>query len=163
MDTLATLQCIGPDSPALAAMDDFLAGSPITVHPDLPVADAREIMQRMGVNALIVTSDDDDVSCPAVLGVVTLARLGRPGRRHVARAAPLRVRDVMTGRDELPVVHAQSLRSLTVRELHERFQGTGLTHLLIVDSPCPDTLVTRGLVSRTVVGGLVGHGHEGRA
>jgi hypothetical protein len=57
----------------------------------------------------------------------------------------------MTAWDELPLINYESLLSLTEDDLHEIFQGAGLTHFLIVESHDHNSVITRGLISRAAV------------
>ncbi len=57
----------------------------------------------------------------------------------------------MTPSDELPVVKYELLQSLTARDLYEMFQGTGSTHLLVVEDHGNESTVARGLVSRVAL------------
>lgn len=62
--------------------------------------------------------------------------------------SPLRVADVMTPWNELPVVNYESLQTLTASDVYEMFQGTGLTHLLVIENHGNESAVARGLLSR---------------
>jgi len=66
-------------------------------------------------------------------------------RKHVA------VGDIVTSWDELSLVKYDSLQTLTARDLYEMFQGTGLTHLLVVEAHGDDSAVARGLLSRATL------------
>jgi hypothetical protein len=57
----------------------------------------------------------------------------------------------MTPWNELPLVQYESLQSLTAYDLFEMFQGTGLTHLLVVETHGDESALARGLVSRATL------------
>jgi CBS domain-containing protein len=140
---------------AIHALTDFELDFPITVDIGASVDDALADMDRLGIHALLVVS-----SCapadqnPAVVGLVTTYVIERA--RHKGQLAGMSVGDVMTPWDHLSFVNYDSLRSLTANDVHEMFQGTGLTHLLVVESPCNDTLMVRGVLSRATVARRLG-------
>jgi hypothetical protein len=57
----------------------------------------------------------------------------------------------MTPRNELSLVNYESLQTLTALDLYEMFQGTGLTHLLVVEMHGDDSAIARGLLSRAAL------------
>lgn len=59
--------------------------------------------------------------------------------------------DVMTSSADWPAVSYESLQSLNVSDLYERFQGSGLTHLLVIETLGVGLAVARGLVSRAAL------------
>jgi CBS domain-containing protein len=61
------------------------------------------------------------------------------------------VGDVMTPWNELPLIKYESLQSLTASDLYEMFQGTGLTHLLVIEAHDDGSAVARGLLSRSAL------------
>lgn len=142
-----------PDDSAFCALSDFRFDYPITVTPTSSMDDALAQMNRYGIHALLVIGDDVDELEHLVVGLITQYDIERrnphryPGsstRTHNA----LRVSDVMTPWNELSLVHYDSLTDLTVADLFERFQGTGLTHLLVIEMRIDDSAVARGLISR---------------
>jgi hypothetical protein len=54
----------------------------------------------------------------------------------------------MTPWDELAVVNYRSLQYLNVSEVYQMFQGSGLTHVVVVETHDDDSVVARGLISR---------------
>jgi CBS domain-containing protein len=143
-----------PDDPAYRAVIDFRFDAPITVPADYPVEAALADMHRLRVHALLVTREEPDSSEPHFVGLVTQHELVQP---HALQAgvpsAPdgsghTCVADVMTPVEELSVARYASLRDLTVLDVHEMFQGTGLSHLVVVDADGSDFGVARGLISR---------------
>jgi hypothetical protein len=141
---------LDPDDRALAAITDFMHEYQVTVRPDLPIHDALIARICAGVHALVVTQEVSESSEQLVLGLITSqATQAVMRKRH--QQTDMLVRDVMTPWSELPLIHYESLRSLTANDLYERFQGTGLTHFLIVESDAHDLTIARGLVSRAAV------------
>jgi CBS domain-containing protein len=142
-----------PDDSAFCALTDFRFDYPITVGPDSSTDDALAEMNRFGVHALLVIRDDVDDMEHLVVGLITHYDIERsnphryPGsatRPHNGR----RVSDVMTPWNELSLVHYDSLTDLTAADLFERFQGTGLTHLLVIEMRIDESALARGLISR---------------
>jgi len=80
----------------------------------------------------------------------------RPGK-HVM------VGEIMTPRSELSLVNYESLQALTALDLYRMFQGTGLTHLLVVEAQGTDSAVARGLLSRATLAKRLRRPAQGRA
>jgi CBS domain-containing protein len=142
-----------PNDSAFCALTDFHFDYPITVGPDSSMDDALGDMDRYGVHALLVIRDDVDDLEHQVVGLITHYDIERrnPNRFPGSAKRPqhgLRVSDVMTPWNELSLVHYDSLTDLTAADLFERFQGTGLTHLLVIEMRIDDSAVARGLISR---------------
>ena len=141
---------------ALCALTDFQQHDPITVEIDCSIEDALAEMRRWGVHALLVTQQERNRMDLQVVGLITHCDIERRHRRHDHAAlgessCAIRVGEVMTAWDELALVRYESLRSLAGRNLHEIFQGTGLTHLLVVEFRDDDSAVARGLLSRAAL------------
>jgi hypothetical protein len=71
------------------------------------------------------------------------------------------VGDVMTPRNGLSLVKYESLRTLTASEVYEMFQGTGLTHLLVVVAHGNDHVLVEGVLSRAAVAKQLGRMRRG--
>ena len=149
---------LDPDNWAYLAITDFTRTFPVTVSPTTLIDEAREQMIAAGVHALLVTDPETEIAECQVVGLVTSydiqkhqQRIGRsdPSSRHPK--SPVYVRDLMTTWDDLPLIHFESLLGLTVRELHERFNGTGLTHFLVVETESREGAAARGLISRAAI------------
>lgn len=142
------------DEPAVHALTDFQQEYPITVHAGRSVHEALEDMIRLGVHALLVTRPDDDGVEEQVLGLVTALDMTRSGaiRRRMAgcsEAQPfVSVETVMAAWDDLSLVNYESLLTLSALELYERFQGTGVTHLLVIEHAVDGSTLARGMISR---------------
>jgi CBS domain-containing protein len=161
----------GPDfvrgGTALGALTDFTREAPITIPADRTVDTALTNMERARVRALLVTRALRGGCEQQVIGLVTAQdvhrrRSGlhqqRPVRRHESDA---RIEDVMTPWDQLPLVNYESLRSVTAGELCGMFQGTGLTHLVVVEMHGNNCVYVRGLLSRVVLARRLGHSQDG--
>jgi CBS domain-containing protein len=148
--------CLDSEDSALCALTDFQQHDPITVEIDCSIEDALTEMSRWGVHALLVTQQALGGMDLQVVGLITHYDIERRHRRHDT-AAPgelngvIRVGEVMTAWDELALVRYESLATLAGRNLHEMFQGTGLTHLLVVEFRDDDSVVARGLLSRAAL------------
>ncbi|MGO8973571.1 MAG: CBS domain-containing protein [Steroidobacteraceae bacterium] len=149
---------LDPDNWAYQAVTDFTRICPITVFPDCPIEDARERMIGLGVHALLVTDRQNDGERRQVLGLITSYDIQHRQERMHQMVQGLRlppkavcVREVMTPWNDLPLIHYESLLDLTVGELQERLEGTGLTHFLVVESEDGDSGSARGLISRASI------------
>jgi CBS domain-containing protein len=156
----------GPEDSALCALTDFRRDHPFTVEPQSTMDSALADMTHLGVHALLVTVDDVDELDHRVVGLITYYDIERRRpHRSPGGAAQLtddfKVADVMTPWNELSLVHYDSLAELTVRELFQRFQGTGLTHLLVVEMRIDDSAVARGLISRRALAEAVNRRRTG--
>lgn len=141
---------LDPDDRALAAVTDFIHEHQVTVQPDLPIQDALITMICARVHALVVTQEATESSEQLVVGLITSQAIQAVLHKRHGHSETL-VRDVMTPWIDLPLIHYESLRPLTVQDLYERFQGTGLTHFLVVESDAHEFTIARGLVSRAAV------------
>jgi hypothetical protein len=108
-------------------------------------------MNRLGVHSLLVTQQELDGEDQQVIGLITHYDIQCRCRRPETRSRIIRVGEVMTAWDELALVKYESLRSLTACNLYETFQGTGLSHLLVVAFQDDDSVVARGLLSRATL------------
>jgi|SRR6185437_619825 len=142
---------------AFCALTDFQEDYPITVEADYSVDDALADMRRLAVHALLVTQQEPDSEDQQVIGLITYYDIERRHPHRYPQAAvslersAVRVGEVMTACDELAMVKYGSLQALTARELYEMFQGTGLTHLLVVEYHEDDSVLARGIVSRAAL------------
>ena len=149
---------LDPDNWAFAAITDFAREYPITVSPERSIDDARDDVLQLGVHALVLIQSEIESAEQLVVGLITSYDIQRRQQKKQSRAGADRlrhtdlcVRDVMTAWHELPLINYESLLSLMVDDLHQRFQGTELTHFPIVESHNHDSVITRGLISRAAV------------
>ncbi len=150
--------CLESSDSALCALTDFRREHPFTVEASSSIDDACGDMNRLGIHALLVTRRVAAGGIDRqVVGLITYYDIERrrPHRYPRTDAAPaglrIPVEEVMTPSDELPLVRYELLQSLTARDLYEMFQGTGLTHLLVVEDHGYESTVARGLVSRAAL------------
>ncbi len=134
--------------PASSALTDFRREFPIAVDADEFTEDALADMNRLAVHALLVTQEGAEDADARVIGLITANDIERNGRN--LSLCP-RVRDVMTPWNELPLVKYESLQALTALDLYRMFQGTGLTHLLVIEIRDDASAETRGLLSRAAL------------
>ena len=142
------------DDSAIHALTDFQHEYPITVDANTGIDEALEDMNRLCVHALLVTRATFEGVDPQVAGLITAYDIARErphssSRMRVHRHAT--VGEIMTPRSELSVVNYESLQTLTALDVHRMFQGTGLTHLLVVETQGTDSAVARGLLSRATL------------
>jgi CBS domain-containing protein len=143
---------------AFCALTDFRRENPITVEADSCIDEALGDMNRLSVHALLVTRQEVGGVEQQVVGLITYYDIERrrphryPQRAVSSERSDIRVGDVMTPWNELSLVKYESLQSLTARELYEMFQGTGLTHLLVVEIHGDESATAVGLVSRATLG-----------
>ncbi len=144
---------LDPGDSAFYALTDFRHENPISVEPDCSIDDALYDMSRLSVHALLVIQQEQTGSGQCIVGLITSYRIERLRLHHRqrtgdSRCPDLRVGDVMTPWHELPLVNLESLRPWSALELYQMFQGTGLTHLLVVETDGDDSVLARGLISR---------------
>ena len=114
-------------------------------------------MNRLGVHALLVTQQELGGIEQQVVGLITYYDIerSRPHRYPQAtipsKGHMIRVTDVMTPWNELSLVNYESLQTLTASDVYEMFQGTGLTHLLVIENHGDESVVARGLLSRATL------------
>jgi CBS domain-containing protein len=143
--------------PAFCALTDFRRENPITVEGDSSIDEALGDMNRLSVHALLVTHQELGDIEQQVVGLITYYDIERrrphryPQTAVSSKRSDIRVREVMTPWDELPLVDYESLQSLTAYDLYAMFQGTGLTHLLVVETHGDESALARGLVSRATL------------
>jgi CBS domain-containing protein len=145
------------DDSAFCALTDFRRDYLITVEADGSIDDALADMNRLGVHALLVTRQESGGIEQQVVGLITYYDIerSRPHRYPQAiipsEGRIIRVTDVMTPWNELTLVNYESLETLTASDVYEMFQGTGLTHLLVIENHGDESAVARGLLSRATL------------
>jgi CBS domain-containing protein len=143
--------------PAFLAMTDFRRESPIAIEARSPLDDAAICMNRQGVHALLVKRAGGVPLAQQAVGLITYYDIERCRLHRWSQAtipsgrAPARVEDVMTSWDDLAMVSYESLQSLKALDLYERFQGSGLTHVLVIETLGVGLALARGLISRAAL------------
>jgi hypothetical protein len=143
--------------PAFCAFTDFRRENPITVEADSSIDEALGDMKRLSAQALLVTHQEVGDIEQQVVGLITYYDIERrrphrcPPTATSSEQSGIPVRDVMTPWNELPLVDYESLQSLTADGLYTMFQGTGLTHLLVIETHDDEPALARGLVSRATL------------
>lgn len=151
---------------AFCALTDFQREYPITVDTNTLIEDALAHMNRLSVHALLATRGELEGVDPQVAGLITSYDIERERPRSLSRVTAMRPRklvtvgEIMTPRDELSLVKYESLQTLTALDLYEMFQGTGLTHLLVVEKRGADSAVARGLLSRATLAKRLRRSHR---
>jgi CBS domain-containing protein len=147
--------------PAFCAFTDFRCENPITVEADSSIDEALGDMKRLSAQALLVTHQELGDIEQQVVGLITYYDIERRRpHRYPQTAAPseqsdIPVHDAMTPWNELPLVDYESLQSLTADDLYTLFQGTGLTHLLVIETHGDEPALARGLLSRAILAKLL--------
>lgn len=148
---------------AFCALTDFRRDDPITVEADSTIDEALRDMNRLSVHALLVTRQEVGGIEQQVVGLITYYDIERrrphryPQTGVSSERSEIRVGDVMTPWNELPLVHYESLQALTASDVYEMFQGTGLTHLLVVETQGDESALARGLISRPTLAKRLRH------
>ena len=135
---------------AALVVSDFRQVPPITVNEDSSIDEALRDMIRFGVRALLVVRDG------AVTGLITSYDI--QGERPLqflqgstfTRHEEIEVGHIMTPWEEVPMIEWATLEQARVIDLLEILEGTGATHLVVVESTSGSSSV-RGLISRTQV------------
>jgi CBS domain-containing protein len=122
--------------PAARAMTDFQRDPPLTVSEDDSLEEAIDRMFRMGVRALLVVRER------SVVGLMTASEAVRLTARQ------LRVGQVMTLTDDVPAIGWDTLADARVGDLVEIFDGTGVNHLVVLESHGAALSSVRGLIQR---------------
>ncbi len=145
------------DDSAFYVLTDFRREYPITVDADDSIDEALADMNRLGVHALLVTPDGPEVIEARLVGLITAYDIERrrphrfPGVTASKQPGRVKVSEVMTPCNELSLIKYESLQTLTALDIYRMFQGTGLTHLLVIEIHSDESAVARGLLSRAAV------------
>ncbi|HET7922053.1 MAG TPA: CBS domain-containing protein [Gammaproteobacteria bacterium] len=148
-------QHISMQSPALDAMTDLAHVAPVSVVPDLPINQAEEQMRLGNVRLLFVVSERGEW-----LGLLTYNDLrgGRAlkvqGESGVSRGEVL-VRDIMTPRARLEVMHMRDVVEARVGDIIETLMRTGRQHALVEEHGADGNAI-RGIFSSTRIGKQLG-------
>lgn len=121
------------DSPALAVMTDLRQIPAATIDLEAPLDAANRFMIRRGVRLLLVTDDERQV-----LGLITANDIlgEKPVQFALERGIKrqeIRVRDIMTSRDELEVLLYDDLGHAEVGHVVATLQHSGRQHALVID------------------------------
>jgi hypothetical protein len=143
------------EDPAIRVMTDFRRAIPAAIDARSFIDDAVNCMNRLRVDALLVKPGAGVSSAQRAVGLITYYDIERC-RLHrcpsaTAGKARVHVEDAMTWSAELSMLSYESLRSLKASNLYERFQGTGLTHMLVIETLGIGLVMARGLVSRAAL------------
>jgi len=132
-----------------------LIESPLTVRPDMRASSAIAMMREASTSAALVTRELRDVRYDRVVGLVTSQQLQQ---ELLGRWEPeLLVGDEMYPWEEVSIVNAASVRSLTAGQLYGMFRGTGLSHVVVVDNTEKSYRYVVGLLSRAALAQRLGH------
>jgi hypothetical protein len=137
------------------SLNDVNFEAPFSVRETLRASSALTLMKEAGIRAALVTQGMNDGQFHRICGLATARGMQR---ELLARWEPaLAVADVMTVWEDVSVVHWDSVCSLTTRQLHEMFRGTGLSHVVVVDHAEESQMHVKALLSRTALAQRLGH------
>jgi CBS domain-containing protein len=135
----AELPYVRINDPAVRVMNDFTHEAPWTIGEDCPVDDALDDMFRLGVRAFLVAREQQ------VIGFITSDDI--KGERD-SRSDALRVHDVMTAVSDIPAIDWLTVLEATIGDLQEIFAGTGVNHLVVVETESAAFARVRGVIHR---------------
>jgi CBS domain-containing protein len=135
--------------PAAWVMTDFERTHAITVTEERRIDDALEDMICFGVRALLVVRNG------RVTGLITSYDI--QGERPLqflqnstyTRHDEIQVGHIMTHWEQMPVVGWEGVREAHVSDVWDVFRTTVATHLVVLQTAADDSLVIRGVISRT--------------
>ena len=145
------------DSPALAVMTDLTRIPAATIDLEAPVDAANRFMIRRGVRLLLVSDDERQV-----LGLITSNDIlgEKPVQFALERAIKrqeIRVRDIMTPREQLEVLDYADLIHAEVGHIVATLQRAGRQHALVIDMGGDDrTQTVRGIYSASQIARQLG-------
>ncbi len=131
------------DSPARLAMLDFSLHAPVTLSPETPVDEARQVLDHSH-RAVVLVVDRHKRFC----GAVTNERLSPQAEMRLVgrgrRREDLRTRDLMVPNRLIHAVDIHQLEKMRVENLIELLQQDKQTFLLVVN---PDASRILGVVA----------------
>jgi len=148
---------VGPDTPAIEAMTDFMRVNPVVIGPEESVVEANARMISRGVRMLMVTSVDDKVH-----GLVTARDILGEKPIQVAQARSckrdeLLVSDLMTPISSVDTLYLSEVLHARVIDILNALKSLGRQHILVEDiDPANGQPRVRGVFSATHIGRLLG-------
>lgn len=148
---------VGPDTPAIEAMTDFMRVNPVVIGPDESVVEANARMISRGVRMLMVTSVDDQVH-----GLLTARDILGEKPIQVAQVKgctrdELRVSDLMTPIANVDTLYFNEVLHARVIDILNALKSLGRQHILVEDvDPANGKPRVRGVFSATHIGRLLG-------
>lgn len=142
-------------SPALDVMTDLSRAVPASVELNTPIDRAEERMRNSQVRLLFVVNEAGDL-----LGLVTLndikgERPLRFQRESGVSHTEVLVRDIMTPRERLEVMHMSDVAEARVGDIIETLKQTGRQHALVEEGTASGNAI-RGIFSVTRIGKQLG-------
>jgi CBS domain-containing protein len=135
--------------------DHDVIEAPLTVRPNLRASSALAMMRDASTSAALVTNALRDGRYERVVGLVTSKKLQH---ELLARWEPeIVVGDEMDPWEDVSIVNAASVRSLTAHQLYAMFRGTGLSHVVVVENFEGSYSYVIGLLSRAALATRLGH------
>ncbi len=120
--------------PAVEVMTDLQNTLPVTITPEADIEAAEAHMRNRGVRLLFVVDEEG-----ALLGLITATDLlgEKPLQfleRHGGVHRDIRVRDLMTSRDDLEVLLMSEVLTARVGHVVATLKACGRQHALVVDT-----------------------------
>jgi len=129
--------------------------APFSVRETLRAKSALALMKDVGIRAALVTEGSNDGQFQRICGLIGARDLQR---ELLGRPEPeLALAEVMTAWDDVSVVQWDAVCSLTTRQLHDMFLGTGLDHVVVVDHAAKSQTHVRAILSRPALAQRLRH------
>jgi len=143
LDTPETPPQIDIDSPALTVFTDFHQVAPVTVEPDVSIAELNGLMIAAHVRLMLVTEPPG--RCIGVIGLDDISQQNviREVSRGFSRSE-LTARDFMRPRDSLKCFRYRELHEASIRDVIAALEDSGEQHCLVVDR---EAQRIRGIIS----------------
>lgn len=134
---------------AINAMTDFMQERPITIEEHRSIDTALDDMIRFGVRALLVTREQRVVGLISSYDIQGERPMQLLQRSIYSAHEEIRVRDIMTPWDELPILERRVVQRTSIGDLLDVFHDTRVMHLLVVEKGESGIVYVCGLISRT--------------
>ncbi len=134
--------------PALSVMIDFRSRSSVTVPETATLDEAIEHMKHTGVRCAFVVDEHEH----GVVGMLTAYDvLGEKPQQHMRFTGlshnDVLVKDIMTKLEDWRVADISDIEQLTVGDVWEVFDESGMTHLPVMETTVASEPRLRGLLS----------------
>ena len=155
--TLFSPQLVQADSPAIEVMTDLKLVPVASIDAETHIDVANQAMIARGVRSLLVVDETGAVvgliTARDVLGERPMQCVQKRGIRH----GEIRVRDVMTGRDDLEVLLLADVLRAQVGQIVETLRLAGRQHAMVVDvDPLTGRQMVRGIFSASQIARQLG-------
>lgn len=151
-----TLNLIKVTASALEVMTDLRYVPAAIIQENVDLDTATQKMIARGVRALLVVNDEDDV-----VGIITARDLMGNRLNEIMDTgkciADIRVREIMTGHDQIEVLPLNDVLHAHVGDIVETLKHSGRQHALVVeDDPLTEKPTIRGIFSASQIARQLG-------